>query len=486
MEPAGPVQATYNGYGAAEGVPPVDEALAANWLDGFQVDLCEKGVGPNIYHDVAVDKRMDLSALLAALHKRRVEVRRHVETPAERRAEGAKVSAMLKGRLMLPRGIPTLRRIEWAIALADAFTYTVDPAPSSRGTMAVRGPGGVYHYTPPGKADYRIDLDPWCGFGFGTAKSEAADGTGTFTFPLAPDLDGHGFLLERVGRGEVIARVKSPSPILGPMMLHALAKHLRRRYAVMVSPGAYDGGELLIRPKLGTMEGDHPFVFLRGADTPPRLRVEQAMVREDVWQALLGMRVTMTGEKGLVGGDLAAFRKAARETWTAYRKHFLPKGPEKSTTRGRLWSAAFQIWGYEAGNPVAWLVGQNPSIHGFNLGSTFALFSQGRHSGAEIERFLDVLAETALVTYALEELRIPWRPFSEGHLRAWPTEAAWSRHQDFFRALLGIVNPEARATEIARAEQRGWLRRVEEEQAARAKADAERKRRKAKKGTRAT
>lgn len=70
-----PIRAVYNSYGSIEDVNK-DDLFAANlWLRGLREDLVEKGLGDNSVHDVATAKNMTFENLLDALVERRIEVR---------------------------------------------------------------------------------------------------------------------------------------------------------------------------------------------------------------------------------------------------------------------------------------------------------------------------------------------------------------------------------------------------------------------------
>lgn len=152
--------------------------------------------------------------------------------------------------------------------------------------------------------------------------------------------------------------------------------------------------------------------------------------------------------------------KLAREAWEAYRAEFAPRAgddPLRATLRSYRWKG----WGHDTNNPIGHLTGDNPSINGFGMNVSWMLFAdQAEHTDAEVENFLDVLAQTALVDGMLRTIRIRWRPVGSNG----PQFGAWEEHRRFLRKLLRIVARKLRKDELAEAESRGWERRWQQEQ----------------------
>jgi len=73
-----PIRAKYNEYGSIEDINKEDEFTANLWLRGLREDLVEKGTGDNQCHDVPTAKDMTFDQLLEALWERRVEVMQDV------------------------------------------------------------------------------------------------------------------------------------------------------------------------------------------------------------------------------------------------------------------------------------------------------------------------------------------------------------------------------------------------------------------------
>jgi len=69
-----PLRAVYNDYGTIEKIHKDDKFIANLWLRGLREDLVEKGLVDNSYHDLATSKDMKIEELLDALRAQRVEV----------------------------------------------------------------------------------------------------------------------------------------------------------------------------------------------------------------------------------------------------------------------------------------------------------------------------------------------------------------------------------------------------------------------------
>jgi hypothetical protein len=69
-----PLRAKYNDYGSIEDVHHDDRNVAELWLRGLREDAVEKGLGDNSCHDVAVARDMTFEEMLGAIQERRLEV----------------------------------------------------------------------------------------------------------------------------------------------------------------------------------------------------------------------------------------------------------------------------------------------------------------------------------------------------------------------------------------------------------------------------
>lgn len=250
-----PLRGEYDDYGGVESLQ--EGPQAATWLDGFKVDLVEKGWGDNSCHDVPVSKGMTLAKVLDAVHEGRVHVRQNVDRPLVSELERA---AALLGEVSeksraptVPKGIPTRRRVERALV---ALGHKVSTS------------------------------------------------------------HGSGVLVNRVDRNTVRVRVGDFGK--RAEALAEIRDALATRWAGMVCCGTgnyADAAELLLRPLPGVRPRG------RSERREPALCVSHVMVREDVWQAIcaLTLRTDYSGAETLAR-DVAAVR-ATWEKATGTNEH---------------------------------------------------------------------------------------------------------------------------------------------------------------------
>lgn len=464
-----PVRGEYSSYGSVNELDPADVAIQQNWLEGLKVDLREKGWGNNTAHDVPTKKGMSFDELLSALGEARLAVRPELRTAKENREYHAWLDKHIKSRTKRAKGIPTMRRIERIIAKAGTITYSVTP------DHVIKSAGGQrYVYTPPKEEkNYSPTYDPHVGFDCGI-KIDDTEGTGAEVWRLDISQLGnedHRFIVDELRRGEIRVRVggygSGPEHLL---RLNGLVKKLRRRFAVMISPGEFGHGQLLIHPHPETSDGESYFSFHdRPGEVkkPKTCHLAQAMVREDVWQALCGMSSEFWDKKyKTIKGTLDVYRKLAREAWDAYRKEYVPKPPEPGEEETaallrRMHRGDWKSWAHDTHNPVGWFTGDNPSITGFGMDTSWKLFAcRTDLTEPEIENWLDVVAQTTLINSMLGTIRIQLRPVgSHG-----PQYGEWGEHKTYLKKILRIASRKAFQDVIRRAEDRGWQRRWKQEQ----------------------
>lgn len=345
-----PLRAKYNDYGSVEDVE--DGPLRDVWVEMFDLDLVEKGVGDNTCHDVAARKRMSFPQLLEALQEQRVKVRM---PPNPTRSRLGHVSAA--------KGIPTIRRVERAIAGMGAKT-------------------------------------------------------------------GHGqYLVDRLRRGEIRVRMGRDSDAVKP--LEKLADVLAPRFAVMVRCGSGSYGwspELIVAPKPGAKEGRHT-VMLRNKERSPHMVIRQAMVREDVWQALIVGVIDWDFGKNPRTVD--TYRAMARETW----KRFEPISADLPEDVKHL--TEVMRWVSHRDDPLI----QDPSLGAVGIGHALDLFAKRSHTEEQRDRLLDSIGEVAFITHRRSIARAKWHP-APG---LGPQCGEWDKHVDVLRALLSVA--EARKAE---------------------------------------
>ena len=238
------------------------------------------------------------------------------------------------------------------------------------------------------------------------------------------------FVVDSLRRGEVRVRVGGYADRIEP--LRPLAKKLRGRYAVMLScgSGSYShGAELTIRPKPGTKSAEGHPVALHDKEKPVRMYLRQTMVREDVWQALLGGTVDGCGEDyKTVAREVSVYRDGAREAWKK-TKAALASRPDCDYL-------SFVIEGALRHNPIEGTAAKNPSIGGVGLDTAWLLMvKKADLSDADRDRFLDTIAEVAFIQQRLATARQQWRPSP----KLGPQCGEWGQHVDILRALLSVA-----------------------------------------------
>ncbi len=453
-----PVRAVYNDYGTVEEICPADLPITNNWLEGLKIDLVEKGWGDNTCHDVPTRKGMSFDELREALWEERLEVRPQLESRKDRVRSLAK--KFLKERTKKSKGIPTIRRIERCITKAGTVRYMVNA------DHVIRGPGGQkYQWTPPAEEkNYLPIVDPHQGFGGKRVEDVTPSNLFEETFEL--DLtqlgnENHKFIVDELRRGEVRVRVGGfQSDFEELLRLNGLARKLRRRFSVMLSPGEYGNPCLLVHPKPGALDGEHRFDFhnRHGKKEPKHLHLAQAMVREDVWQSLCDMKSEFWDKNHkTVPGNLDLFRKLAREAWDVYRTEYMPippvEGEDQTKTILRRYRGMWEHFGHSTNNPIGYFTGNNPSISGFGMDVSWKLFAERTDlTEADVENILDVLAQTVIVNGVIHALGMPWHP--SGTLG--PQYGEWKKHRQFHAKILRIAKRQIFREALCRAEDKGW------------------------------
>lgn len=340
-----PLHATYNDYGSVENVET--GATRQSWLDGFQRDLVERGWGPNSCHDVPVGTDMSFEQLLEALWEHRVLVHSYGR-PSGRGPSGVIHEPSDDTRREPPDGVPTMARV--AQIAGDCGLEIFD----SR--FGHRAPNVVM-----------IDDD---------------DGLGR-------------------------VRVRPVAFSGSTDALRVLDTALRSEgYACMITRSTDGPGpscELIVRP--GPDATDywfHPSPIGTERVSP----VRQAMIREDVWQALVEIRVEAGYERVVSIDDR---RRQARAAWH------------------RMASST----GLE-----------DPVSVGLGLGTSFRLVRNRREemTADEIEGFLDTVAEYIHISDVLAVTRYTWRP----SYPCGPQFGEWQTHEQ----VLGTFSEIARANRL--------------------------------------
>jgi hypothetical protein len=230
--------------------------------------------------------------------------------------------------------------------------------------------------------------------------------------PLAEGYPSDGFLLDvqpnkfvRVRWGGFEGQVQK---------LNELSAHLGD-FATMLTSGTgfcdYEA-ELLVAPKPLT-KGFYNATFCE--DDTRNLHVTQTMIREDVWQTILGLKFRHWNRK--VPQDYESWRKATGSLWDEARK--IP------VTERDLWNS---------GNFVSAFIKDEGFVIG--PGTHFEIALERGPSGEELRRFLDSVAEFAFVKFILMNLRHQWRAGTS----CGPQFGEWELHKDYLEELSKVAS----------------------------------------------
>jgi hypothetical protein len=414
-----PLRAKYNDYGSVDDVQDGPERDA--WLDGFQIDLVEKGWGDNSAHDVSVKKNMTFDDLLHAIVEGRVHIKResHHEQMAFDEAFklldkaneelGLPKRPKLFGR-KIPKGVPTMKRIERVLTKAGLPLY-------------------------------------------GKAFSQ-------------------GFMIDKVAYGEVRVRWHGNGAewAKDAEWLGKVETLLKDKYATMISAGegAYaHAADLAVRPKPGTKDF-HGRKGLGRSKKP--LAVNHVMIREDVWQALLTLKVESWGsDDGTKFHTIHnyysyadAFIEAVRayEAETAKRHQAITddyKSMGKAPPVDRfLLDSHMRRHHMEAmwKNPIAAIYAKDAVPFSVGLATHWDLLAK---KGPLTREFVRTAAEFAFIQRILGVTRYWWRPsYSVG-----PQFGEWERHEELHTALAKVIHPKAEEEAEERAEYEEMTRKHE-------------------------
>lgn len=232
-----PIRAEYDDYGSINSIHPDDTPIVQLWLRGLKEDVIEKGIGDNTYHDVPVPRDMTLDELLAAVRER-LEVRQDAKHFWMRPHDGEDAR---------PRGSTLRQRVE---RILEAYY----PAGVSKGAVDSK-----FHVDEPVPYLVRVRWGVHQGGKVRAGMLESA-----------------------------CAQINDRRPDCAAMMevpkLVGVVTAGTGRYAddadLIVLPAPADSGEYVMGAQWDMASG-------QGADDGKTLRVSLAMIREDVWQALI-------------------------------------------------------------------------------------------------------------------------------------------------------------------------------------------------------
>lgn len=239
--------------------------------------------------------------------------------------------------------------------------------------------------------------------------------------PLFGGCGTEGFLVDNQGYGTVRVRWHGEG-----LNWHKDAESLKAaekalsRYATVLRAGTGNyaaSADLFVHVKPGTKD----FHWSR-KDKKRTLSVSQMMIREDVWQALLGLSIQgrYDSEKTLAIDD---FRKAARKL---YEKSLSYVAERKARSEELL--ALLK-------NDVTWMVASDITPFTVGLATHWSTIVKKGLPIEQVESFLDSVAEMAYVYRVLMQVRFIWVPSSSRGSQY----GEFDKHAAFLRALVGIA-----------------------------------------------
>jgi hypothetical protein len=370
-----PVRAKYNDYGSVE---EIEKSLTERvFFKSFNVDVIEKGVGDNQCHDVHVRKGMNQKEWLEALWEGRVFVNDGHQWP---KLEGEKLDKIMKqqddGR---PQGYPTLSRIEKVLKDAD--------------------------------------------------------------FPVVVDYGAKGFLIDVVTDGFIRVRESGFSAKKKTSLEKVLTAIQDADYAAMITCGTgnYSGeAEILIAPKPRLVTNDQKQTYNLRAEGFSRDKqskerpVAAVMIREDVWQILLSTTLKDWVGRGELTIDL--LKGTARKTLAEDREweEQLKTEPDNAEKSRKQLQRTFERDRDYQNRFLGSLRGAE-GVSGFYLKEAYELGAKLAKTDAELDAFLDDMAEMVFVQWVYTSLHGQWHPTTNSG-----QDGNWESHRAFLTSLLAI------------------------------------------------
>lgn len=348
------------------------------WVEGFQRDLVERGWGDNSCHDMAIRKK----GLTFSLLMEALQENRLLVVRDTSTVEPRSMRKLM--RTKIPVGVPTRNRVETRLTKA-----------------------GLPLYRTPGK------------------ESDTQSG----------------FMVDNRHYGEIRVRWAAWGGEYGKdVEWLGKAQAVLSDYATMIraGTGSYaQNGEMLVCVKPGTKDY-HGF----RKDRKKPLRIDHAMIREDVWQALLTLTINDNFNTRSKNIGVDSYRRGVKDAYDAMIK-------DKSFLHYAK-SDLPSISGFRAGMagvdmlPGAWVF-KDVIPFTVGLGTHIDMMFQ---KGACTDDFLDSIAEFAFIQDALMYVRYYWRPsYSTG-----PQFGEWDRHSEIFKKFLQVSDNIAEEERRQRAE----------------------------------
>lgn len=360
-----PLRGKYNDYGSIEDFEP--KVLTTRvFFESFALDVIEKGVGDNQCHDVHVRRKMKPAEWLSALWEGRVEV-------SDERARAPMPADMAKFRREMqekydrevPEGIPTMHRLEKLLKGAD--------------------------------------------------------------LPVTTSYGENGYVLDEQSRGYI--RVRWGAYGGGEKHLEKARKLFEEAGypgVVTAGTGSYSGkAELLVvpSPKIDHFGGDGVGPA-RYTDRDVPRPVAQAMVREDVWQLLLRVKLTSWSHKGVI--TVETFKEAAKE-YLAKRKALEEERVKKGMPESLRYLLNDRV---DHENLFGGGFHKPEGETGWGLLESFELAQKLAIDENELESFVSDLCETMMAQWAYSHLHGQWHPSTNGS-----QEPNWPSVRNFHRRL---------------------------------------------------
>ncbi len=396
-----PVKARYNDYGLPENLK--DSAEKDVLFASFKTDAVERGVGDNSYHENEVKRDMDEEAWLDAIRQGRVKIRD--KEPLLRHGKPVKI----------PEGIPTRKRIEKC--LTDAG-IKLSVGGGDTGCMVSRVRRGFVRVRAEGYSGERALLK----------KAKAA-------------LDKHYAVMEMVG-----------------------TKSYADPRELLVAPGP---SEKQSKPGVGETRTPLGYFLESPAKRKPWDRpmvVCQAMVREDVWQALLqgGLESWSSSKKITLENlydEAVAYYKLRLERAKKSKEMLLkraaliaekPGNPEEAIKQQRALELDLLLLEHEGvrdrdmkGTFVPWITSRSEGNGGpgYGLRDAFAAAVDMNLKGRKRAEFLKTCAQTIFVSWRLSGLGFQWRAGTSCGPQ-FSGIGEWTEQKEYLESLIKICDKE--------------------------------------------
>lgn len=383
-----PIQAEYNDYGSIEEVK--EGILKDLLLQGFQYDMLERGVGDNTYHDLATKKDMDFDAFLDALRAGRILVSEHGAVAVTEAS--SKSSTLKKFAKSLLRPIQDIENeIKETTAKITGIPVVkenpVQPTPTMKSVEHLFREAGL-----PLSGPKHFIVSDEEGL-YGSVRVRYSD------------------------YSDKLKNIEEAMKVVAP------------HYAAMVTVGSghyADDAELLIRGKVGVKDDRGlPGFTHKHRERKSNLQVAVAMIREDVWQALVEAHGAPAVKRIYGWADP---RPYVEKAWAEVAKTAREEEENFFRMSGREW---FGVDSYDkklsTGNIVGNVLG---------LGSHWRLMAAKKETmtAEEQKEFIDVVIEQIKVMFMMDMTRYWWRPsHSNG-----PQSGEWSAHAVINRAVAAI------------------------------------------------